>query len=342
MDNYRWCCCHGMFRAVVVSLCLVAGLASVKSQCFQAEIALVLDVSESTRVLNLTTDQFQINPDYAAFLSEFLIYLEPLNNRVGIVSYSTRATIESPLTSNFSELTSSLSYMVTTAQFAQQNTDTGIDLATDLLIQSSRPEVHRYMVVFLDGISRNPNNTRRAVVRAGESNITIISVSLRGDLQESVLVSGRSFSLKGGPKGECPGLWEVVQVSSLMLSLMGWRPYRRMSCSLRGRSGPFTNAQSDGVEILQENVLLSRRSFRRVSWSLGGRSGQCSNGQSVTISVSLKGDLQESVLVSGRSFRRVSWSLGGRPGQFTNAQSDGVKTLQENVLLSKRSFRSVH
>ncbi|KAK3772151.1 hypothetical protein RRG08_013697 [Elysia crispata] len=52
-----------------------------------------------------------------------------------------------------------------------------------------------------------------------------ISVSLKGDLQESVLVSGRSF---------------------------------------RGRSGPFTNAQSDGVETLQENVLLSGRSFRSV------------------------------------------------------------------------------
>ncbi|GFO02335.1 hypothetical protein PoB_002884000, partial [Plakobranchus ocellatus] len=50
-----------------------------------------------------------------------------------------------------------------------------------------------YMLVFLDGTSMDNNSTIDTIVAAGEANITIISVSLRGILQESVQVAGRSF-----------------------------------------------------------------------------------------------------------------------------------------------------
>ncbi|GFR81360.1 collagen alpha-6(VI) chain-like [Elysia marginata] len=186
--------CHGTYRKIAIFLCFVTRLSSVTSKCLEADVALVLDVSESTKVLNLVTDKFQLNPDYGAFLKEFLTHLEPMNNRVGLISYSTNATIESALTSNYTHLTSSvMPRMLTTAQFAQQNTDTGINKATELLVNSGLAGVYRYMVVFLDGTSGEPSKTHSAIVRAGEANITIISISLRGTLQESLQVAGRSF-----------------------------------------------------------------------------------------------------------------------------------------------------
>ena len=57
------------------------------TECFLADIAIVVDVSESTRILNLTTDQFQFGPDYGTFIGDFLTYLDPLSNRVGLVAY---------------------------------------------------------------------------------------------------------------------------------------------------------------------------------------------------------------------------------------------------------------
>lgn len=163
----------------------------------ERDIVLVVDRSGS-----MLDDAKLINLKAAILLFNSILAASPVEERVGVASYSTDATIDIGLTEDLSLVNNVINGLVASGF---TNISDGMDAGADIMAQgASRQFIERTMIVLTDGIQNKGRPARDAAADIAASGATIHTITFGSDADKGAMRrvaqigKGKSFHADNG------------------------------------------------------------------------------------------------------------------------------------------------